>query len=183
MPITLPITPTNLFGNATVTIPLSNLDNNFSQIFNAVDGIGNGTVQIATGNIASLTTTGSLVGNAVSNALPVSVTLGTGSSYADGPNVVTGSTGKWRVDADFVVSIGNANNFKFKLWDGTNTPVASLALEAQSGQQPTVHLGGIINNPAGAVRVSGNQDGTSASFNANSSGLGADCTITAHRIS
>ena len=47
MPITLPITPTNLFGNATVTIPLSNLDNNFTQIFNAVDGIGNGSTAIA----------------------------------------------------------------------------------------------------------------------------------------
>lgn len=179
MTITLPISPTNLFGNATVTIPLSNLDNNFSQIFNAVDGIGNGSVQIATGNIATLTTGGYLVGNVVSNSLPVNVTLGTGSSYANGPNVTAGTTGTWRVDADFLVGIGDATTLKFKLWDGTNPPVATT----ETGVGASLHLGGVIVNPAGAVRVSGVQDGTSASFQANASTLGKDCTITAVRIS
>ena len=181
MPITLPITPTNLFGNATVTIPLSNLDNNFSQIFNAVDGIGNGTVQLATGNIGNLTTTGFLVGNVASNALPVNVTLGTGSSYADGPNVVTGTTGTWRVDVDTTISIGNGTTFKFKLWDNTTVIASTVCLNPASDFP--LHLGGVISSPAAALRLSGNQDGTSATFSANVSGNGRDSTITAVRIS
>ena len=180
MPITLPITPTNLFGNATVTIPLSNLDNNFSQIFNAVDGIGNGTVQLATGNIAALTTTGSLVGNSVSNAIPVNITIGTGSTFADGPNITVGGTGTWRVDADMTVQLGDATTLKFKLWD--NTTVINSTEVLPSGTSH-VHLGGFITNPTAALRVSGNQDGSSGAWLANVSGSAHDTIITAHRIS
>jgi hypothetical protein len=40
--MTLPITIPNTFANATASIPLSQLDNNFSTVVVAVNGIGNG---------------------------------------------------------------------------------------------------------------------------------------------
>ena len=39
----LPIVITYTFANATTSIPLSQLDSNFTTVVNAVNGIGNGT--------------------------------------------------------------------------------------------------------------------------------------------
>lgn len=57
----LPIVVTYTFGNATTSIPLSQLDSNFTTVVNAVNGIGNGTnalsnVSITGGAISALTT-------------------------------------------------------------------------------------------------------------------------------
>jgi len=61
----LPITIPNTFGGATVPIPLSQLDNNFSTVVNGINGIGNGTnslanVSITGGSIANVTLTGTV---------------------------------------------------------------------------------------------------------------------------
>ena len=57
----LPIVVTYTFANATTSIPLSQLDSNFTTVVNAVNGIGNGTnalsnVSITGGSISGLTT-------------------------------------------------------------------------------------------------------------------------------
>ena len=57
----LPITIPNAFANATTSIPLSQLDSNFTVVANGVNGIGNGTnalsnVSITGGTITTLTT-------------------------------------------------------------------------------------------------------------------------------
>lgn len=44
---TLPLSIPNIFANATVTIPLSQLDTDFSTLANAINGIGNGSTAIA----------------------------------------------------------------------------------------------------------------------------------------
>jgi len=61
----LPITIPNTFGGATVPIPLSQLDNNFSTVVNGINGIGNGTnslanVSITGGSIANVTLSGTV---------------------------------------------------------------------------------------------------------------------------
>jgi hypothetical protein len=61
----LPITVPYVFGNVTSSIPLTNLDSDFSTIYAAVNGIGNGTVALA-----NVTITGGSIQN-------VSVTLDT----------------------------------------------------------------------------------------------------------
>jgi hypothetical protein len=43
----LPITPPSIVANATVTQNLSYLDSDFATVYNAVNGIGNGTVSLA----------------------------------------------------------------------------------------------------------------------------------------
>lgn len=58
--MTLPVTVPNTFANATTSIPLANLDANFNTIYNAVNGIGNGSeslanVTIAGGTISNVT--------------------------------------------------------------------------------------------------------------------------------
>jgi len=58
--MSLPITIPNTFANATATIPLSQLDNNFSTVAVAVNSIGNGAfslsnVQVTGGTIANVT--------------------------------------------------------------------------------------------------------------------------------
>jgi hypothetical protein len=61
LPITVPFT----FGNATTTQSLSSLDADFSTVYNAVNGIGNGTVSLSNvsitgGTIANAAITGSV---------------------------------------------------------------------------------------------------------------------------
>jgi hypothetical protein len=58
----LPVTIPNTFANATASIPLANLDANFVTIFNAVNGIGNGTEALANVNV-----TGGQYSNTVAN--------------------------------------------------------------------------------------------------------------------
>lgn len=61
----LPITIPNTFANANAAIPLSQLDNNFSTVSVAINGIGNGAESLANVNI----TGGSITGPNVSNTL------------------------------------------------------------------------------------------------------------------
>jgi len=68
----LPITLSYTFATATGSIPLSQLDSNFSAIVTNVNGMGNGTVSFSaftnTGNAAIGTTSGSLGVGASANA-------------------------------------------------------------------------------------------------------------------
>jgi hypothetical protein len=70
----LPITIPNTFANATSSIPLANLDANFTTVANAINGIGNGTealanVSITGGTISGVVITGSNVANSQVNVL------------------------------------------------------------------------------------------------------------------
>ena len=61
----LPITIPNTFANANAAIPLSQLDNNFSTVVVAINGIGNGAESLSNVNI----TGGSVAGANVSNSV------------------------------------------------------------------------------------------------------------------
>ena len=90
LPITVPFT----FGNATTTQSLSSLDADFSTVYNAVNGIGNGTVSLSnvsiTGGTVSANITSSSISSGTSNVSitstsgPVSInTNGTNAVYID----------------------------------------------------------------------------------------------------
>ena len=53
----LPITITYTFANATSSIPLSNLDADFSLLVNTINGIGNGTVTLANLTVGTINLT------------------------------------------------------------------------------------------------------------------------------
>jgi polygalacturonase len=67
LPITVPFT----FANATTTQNLSSLDSDFSTVYNAVNGIGNGTVSLSNVSITggSITANVSITGNITSNTV------------------------------------------------------------------------------------------------------------------
>lgn len=100
LPITVPFT----FGNATTTQSLSSLDADFSTVYNAVNGIGNGTVSLSNVSItggsiaANITATGIFSGTSnvsiTSTNGPVSInTNGTNAMYIDASqNVGIGTT-------------------------------------------------------------------------------------------
>jgi len=99
LPITVPYT----FGNATTAIPLSNLDSDYATVYQAVNGIGNGSVALANVTISGVSTpitatqggTGNssvFTANAVVYA-PTTSTLATGSALQfDGANLGLGVT-------------------------------------------------------------------------------------------
>ncbi len=80
----LPITIPNTFANANAAIPLSQLDNNFSTVEDAINGIGNGSeslanVSITGGSVANVTLSDSSVSDAVlQNRNRELVTINTG---------------------------------------------------------------------------------------------------------
>jgi hypothetical protein len=76
----LPITIPNTFANATVSIPLSQLDQNFTVVRNAINGIGSGAVALANVNVT---------GGSVANA---TITNGTQNNTRINPRVVSITT-------------------------------------------------------------------------------------------
>ena len=100
----LPITPPYTFANVTVTQNLSYLDSDFATVYNAVNGIGNGTVALAnvniTGGTISANVSATSIHNGTSNVSvdssngPVSInTAGTNAMYIDtSQNVGIGTT-------------------------------------------------------------------------------------------
>ena len=114
LPITVPYT----FGNATTAIPLSNLDSDYATVYQAVNGIGNGSVALA-----NVTITGGTVSN-VSGVVPTPFTAN-GVVYASSTSALT---------------TGSALVF-----DGSNlglgvTPTTKLDIGANDGTPKTISL-------------------------------------------
>jgi hypothetical protein len=64
----LPVSIPNTFANATTSIPLANLDANFTTIYNAVNGIGNGSE-----SLANVTIAGGIISNVTLDNVTVDV--------------------------------------------------------------------------------------------------------------
>ena len=82
LPITVPYT----FGTATTAIPLSNLDSDYATVYQAVNGIGNGSVALA-----NVTITGGTVSN-VSGVVPTPFTAN-GVVYASSTSALATGSG------------------------------------------------------------------------------------------
>ena len=172
LPITVPYT----FGNATTAIPLSNLDSDYATVYQAVNGIGNGSVALAnvaiTGGTISGNTTASNV--TVSSGTFTNVTLsnvtissvstpitaaegGTGSSsaFTSGGVVYASSTSALATGSaltfdgtNFSISNGYANIFKYIGFNAGGT-------QAYIGRASDLVTGGWAANDV-AVQTAGN---------------------------
>jgi len=137
LPITVPFT----FGNATTTQSLSSLDSDFSTVYNAVNGIGNGTVSLAnvsiTGGTISANITSSSISSGTSN---VSIT------YTNGPvSINTNGTNAIYVDPSQNVGIGTLTpNRKLQV-------AGIIRSEASAGEGGQVELLNVTNNSVAAI--------------------------------
>ena len=158
LPITVPYT----FGNATTAIPLSNLDSDYATVYQAVNGIGNGSVALAnvaiTGGTISGNTTASNV--TVSSGTFTNVTLsnvtissvstpitaaegGTGSSSAFTTNGVVYASSTSALATGSALTFDGTN-----LGIGTTSPAAKLDVIANSTYQ--LHLATTTGNYSSA---------------------------------
>jgi hypothetical protein len=84
----LPVTVPNQFASATASIPLSQLDTNFTTLSNAINGIANGVeslanVQVTGGNIAAVTIDDVILSNNNREAVTVEANAATGTVNFD----------------------------------------------------------------------------------------------------
>jgi hypothetical protein len=145
----LPITIPNTFANATTSIPLANLDANFTTVTNAINGIGNGSesltnVSITGGSISNVT--------GVANA-QVNIVAGTGltggGNLAANVNLAIANT---TVAAG---TFGNANTVSvFTVNDqGQLTAASNTAIAIGTAQ--VTGLGTIATQDASNVNITG----------------------------
>ena len=120
----------------------------------------------------------------LTNSLVADVLLNNTSLFFTGPQVAQGTSGTWQVFGQVtVVGLSTGSAYIAKLWDGA-TIIASGRLDAPNASQAGVlALSGVLANPAGNLRISVKDGGTTqGSIRANLSGEGKDSTITAVRI-
>ena len=108
----LPVTIPNTFATANASIPLSQLDTNFTTLSNAINGIANGVETLANVQV----TGGSLDNIAVSN-----VTITTGTS--NGLNVANATL--TNVSVDFVGNLATQPKLKYYSIEGSALGVTS----------------------------------------------------------
>ena len=76
----LPIVVTYTFANATTSIPLSQLDSNFTTVVNAVNGIGNGSYSLANVSITGGAIYGTSIGGPADTVVTGYIDNGSGSA-------------------------------------------------------------------------------------------------------
>ncbi|CAB4121947.1 hypothetical protein UFOVP17_31 [uncultured Caudovirales phage] len=81
----LPITITNTFATATGSIPLSQLDANFTQLTSTINGVGDGTTALATPVIGGGTINGAVIGGTTPAQGTFTNVVSTGDVYESTP--------------------------------------------------------------------------------------------------
>jgi hypothetical protein len=143
LPITVPFT----FGNATTTQSLSSLDADFSTVYNAVNGIGNGTVVLA-----NVTITGGSINNvSLGNAISVSA-IQNGNSKVDIPlangNVVITTNSSLALTVDTNHNIIGTANISDSIGNVRTVPINSqssgyVLISSDSGKFISITTGGV----------------------------------------
>lgn len=158
-----------------------------------LSGTDSSTLNIGTGGTlgtAAFTASSAYVpaGTQITNALGADVNLNNTGTYFDGPSIAQGSTGTWFACGQVLVgdTTGGAM-IDVKLWDGT-TVIASggtntSAAGGVGGGWNTVSLCGYITSPAGNIRMSAKDIGsTNGVMKFNFTGLSKDSTVSAFRV-
>lgn len=160
----LPVSIPNTFANATASIPLSQLDSNFTTLSNAVNGINSGSETIANlvATTANVTTLNMANGTAAAPSMRFAADTDTG-FYNSGANAVSfseGGTG-YRVGYRNVPAVG------------TKTGAYNLAT-TDVGKYVQIGSGGQINIPDGTF-----SEGDAISlFNNTNAAVTVNCAIT-----
>ena len=141
LPITIPYT----FANATTSIPLSQLDTDFSTIYTTVNGIGNGTVALAnvviTGGVVSNVTLANVSGVSVSaiangaSNVSINTLSGNVTVYTSGVLAATIDTSQnFTANANLTLSGASARFFG----DFTNATIATrVAFQTSTANSTT----------------------------------------------
>jgi hypothetical protein len=138
----LPITIPNTFQTANAAIPLSQLDNNFTTVVNAINGIGNGSEALANVSITGGTATNVTLVNA--NVTSVAATFP--NSYLSNSNVVIGGT---------TVNLGDT---------ATSLTNVAINFEDQLATRPTLKDYSINGEVLGVVSANATLDFANANF-------------------
>jgi hypothetical protein len=126
LPITIPYT----FANATTSIPLSQLDSDFTTVSNAINGIGNGAV-----SLANVSVTGGIINN-------VGVSSSTGTLSLGNQTAVKGGV----MRQDWLIESGaNASKNEGGIWPSgsvyayfTAAQTFTTSNSAQDGESPNI---------------------------------------------
>lgn len=145
-----------------------------------VDGLTTATTRVITVPDRDLT---------LNNLSPITASLGSDVSlndtinYIDGPAIAQGTTGTWFVSGTVTLFDASAVNYSIKLWDGTTVIASTRAAGVGAGVTAIVSLSGYIASPAGNLKISVKDEGSSGGLILyNNSGNLKDSTITAIRV-
>ena len=185
----LPVSIPNTFANATASIPLSQLDSNFSTLSNAINGINSGAETLANLKSSNVTITGgTLTGITAANIAGANISSGnvtiTFASLANG-NAASPSL-RFTDDTDTGIYNSGANAISFTEGGtgyrigyrnvpavGTKTGAYSLAA-ADVGKYVQIGSGGQVNIPDGVF-----SEGDAVSlFNNTNAAVTVNCAIT-----
>jgi hypothetical protein len=142
LPITIPYT----FANATTSIPLSNLDSNFTTVVNSINGIGNGTNGISNATVIS---TGSNTSRSLSVRFADVINVKDFGAYGDAAHDDTAAIQAAINYAATIVSAGGGGR-GINVWLPAGEYVVSSTLTVTSGYV------GIIGDGAGRTLIARN---------------------------
>ena len=126
LPISVPYT----FANATTTQNLSSLDVDFSTVYNAVNGIGNGTVSLANVSITGGTVSANITSSSISSG-----TSNVAITSASGPvSINTNGNNAVYIDASQDVGIGTTSpTQKFHVYNAGSVYTQVQSVNASTG--------------------------------------------------
>ena len=179
LPITIPYT----FATATTSIPLSQLDSDFSTVVNAINGIGNGSNALTAANITGGTITNVTITSLVA---PLAVNSGgTGLANITLDSVMVGNG----TNAVKVVAPGTTGNVLTS--NGTTwlsqAPAAVTAVSnisfGTTGLTPNTATSGAVTVAGVLVVANGGTGGSNAATAATNLGLGTGNNVTFNTVS
>ena len=119
-----------------------------------------------------------------SAALGANVALNNTATWFDGPSIAQGTTGVFLV-IGHLTFINSANNINpsIRIYDGTSVWASGRGSTWTAGAASIATISAIVTNPAGNLRLQGNDPQfTTSTMLANFSGQAKDCMINAARI-
>lgn len=145
--MSLPITIPNTFATETNNIPLSELDDNFTTVADAINDIGDGT-----NALANVTITGGTIDNVTANTLSISDVTITGGSISGvtAIAVASGGTGLSNITSNTVL-IGNGTSAIQGVAPGTSGNVLTSNGTAWTSSPATITSGTVASPTSGTA--------------------------------
>lgn len=140
----------------------------------------------AGGTLGTAAYVANLWGSQITNSLAADVNLSNAALYFTGPTVAQGTTGTWFASGAVTLFDSAGGNTTFcKLWDGTTVIASGVTVVnfSGSGTYNMMALSGYLANPAGNIRISCRDTGsTTGLIISNQSGNSKDSTLSAFRV-